>query len=36
VESWVLKLEYQNNFSRNETLERGNNEGFIASVAMGF
>jgi len=36
VESWVLKLEYQNNFTRREVLERGNNEGFIASIAMGF
>lgn len=36
VESWALKLEYQNNFSRQETLERGDNEGFIASIAMGF
>ncbi|MCB9799196.1 MAG: hypothetical protein H6757_00375 [Candidatus Omnitrophica bacterium] len=36
VESWVLKLEYENNFSRRETLERGNDEGFIASIAMGF
>lgn len=36
VESWVLKLEYQNNYSRAERLERGNDEGFIASIAMGF
>ncbi len=36
VESWVLKLEYQNNFTRYEPLERGDNEGFIASIAMGF
>ncbi|MDP3921222.1 MAG: porin [Candidatus Omnitrophota bacterium] len=36
VESWVLKLEYQNNASRIEALERGNDEGFIASIAMGF
>lgn len=36
VESWVLKLEYQNNFNRGETLERGDKEGFIASIAMGF
>ena len=36
VESWVLKLEYQNNFTRHETLERGDDEGFIASIAMGF
>lgn len=36
VESWVLKLEYQNNFTSQERLERGDSEGFIASVAMGF
>jgi len=36
VESWVLKLEYQNNLTRAETLERGDSEGFLASIAMGF
>ena len=36
VESWVLKLEYQWNKTENESLERGDNNGFIASVAMGF
>lgn len=36
VESWVLKLEYQNNETQLEALERGNSEGFIASIAMGF
>lgn len=36
VESWVLKLEYQNNHSSVEKLERGNDEGIIASIAMGF
>jgi len=36
VESWVLKLEYQINSNHNENLERGGNDGFIASVAMGF
>lgn len=36
VESWVLKLEYQNNRTQQETLERGDAEGFIASIAMGF
>ncbi len=36
VESWVLKLEYQWNDAKNETLERGDNDGFMASVAMGF
>lgn len=36
VESWVLKFEYQWNETENETLERGNNNGFFSSVAMGF
>lgn len=36
VESWVFKLEYQWNHNDGETLERGDNNGFIASVAMGF
>jgi len=36
VESWVLKLEYQNNHTDTESLERGDAEGFIASIAMGF
>lgn len=36
VESWVLKLEYQWNDTDNEALERGDNDGFMASVAMGF
>lgn len=36
VESWVLKLEYQNNISALERLERGDDDGFIASIAMGF
>ena len=36
VESWVLKLEYQNNKTSFESLERGDDEGFIASIAMGF
>lgn len=36
VESWVFKLEYQWNRTKNETLERGDSNGFIASVAMGF
>ncbi|MFQ5951952.1 MAG: porin [Candidatus Omnitrophota bacterium] len=36
VESWVFKLEYQHNKTENETLERGDDSGFMASVAMGF
>jgi hypothetical protein len=36
VESWVLKLEYQFNNNDNESLERGNRDGFISSIAMGF
>lgn len=36
VESFVWKLEYQFNDTDNESLERGSNDGFITSVAMGF
>jgi len=36
VENWVFKTEYQWNQTESETLEHGNNNGFIASVAMGF
>lgn len=36
VESWVLKAEYQWNETENEALERGNNDGFMMSIAMGF
>ncbi len=36
IESWVFKMEYQWNDTKNEALERGNNDGFIASAAMGF
>lgn len=36
IESWVLKLEYQWNKTKNEVLERGNNNGIIASMAIGF
>ncbi|MDP6686035.1 MAG: hypothetical protein QGI05_03685, partial [Candidatus Omnitrophota bacterium] len=36
VESWVMKFEYQWNNTDGETLQRGSNDGFIASVAMGF
>jgi len=36
IESWVFKLEYQWNNTKSESLERGDNNGFMASVAMGF
>lgn len=36
VENFVFKVEYQWNDTQNETLERGNNNGFISSAAMGF
>ena len=36
VENWVLKFEYQWNHTDNEKLERGDNNGFLTSVAMGF
>lgn len=36
VPSWVFKLEYQWNNKDNETLERGDSDGFVFSVAMGF
>ncbi|MCA9403418.1 MAG: hypothetical protein KC897_06530 [Candidatus Omnitrophica bacterium] len=36
VESWVMKLEYQWNDTENEALERGKNDGWFWSVAMGF
>ncbi|MEW6009299.1 MAG: porin [Candidatus Omnitrophota bacterium] len=36
IESWVFKLEYQWNRSTNETLERGDKNGMMASMAMGF
>lgn len=36
IESWVFKTEYQWNVSNNEVLERGDNEGFVASMAIGF
>lgn len=36
VESWVFKLEYQNNRKKTETLERGDADGFIASVTAVF
>jgi hypothetical protein len=36
IESWVFKMEYQWNTSTNETLERGDKNGVMASMAMGF
>ena len=36
IESWVFKMEYQWNASTNETLERGDKNGVMASMAMGF
>lgn len=36
IESWVFKLEYQWNETENEVLERGNNDGIMASMAVGF
>lgn len=36
IESWVFKLEYQFNSSKNEVQERGDNEGIMASMAIGF
>lgn len=36
IESWVFKLEYQWNTSSNEVLERGDGEGVMASMAIGF
>lgn len=36
VPSWVFKLEYQWNNKTNETLEKGDSDGFVFSVAMGF
>ncbi len=36
IESWVFKLEYQWNRTKNEVLERGNNDGIMASMAIGF
>lgn len=36
IESWVFKTEYQWNVSGNEALERGDKEGFVASMAIGF
>ncbi|TAN62191.1 hypothetical protein EPN16_02115 [bacterium] len=36
IESWVFKLEYQRNASDNEVLERGDKDGVMASMAIGF
>ena len=36
VPSWVFKTEYQWNSTKNENLERGDNNGFMTSIAMGF
>jgi hypothetical protein len=36
TETWVFKMEYQWNNSTNETLERGDKNGVVASMAMGF
>ncbi len=36
IESWVFKLEYQWNNKNNETLERGDGDGVMASMAIGF
>lgn len=36
IESWVFKLEYQRNHTENETLERGDSDGIMASMAIGF
>jgi len=36
IESWVFKLEYQWNNKNNETMERGDGDGVMASMAIGF
>ncbi len=36
IESWVFKLEYQWNNTESASLEQGDNNGVVASVAMGF
>lgn len=36
IESWVFKLEYQWNSADNEVLERGDKDGVMASMAIGF
>ncbi|MCB9772230.1 MAG: hypothetical protein H6754_06730 [Candidatus Omnitrophica bacterium] len=36
IDNFVFKLEYQWNQTDNEALERGNNNGFLSSAAIGF
>lgn len=36
IDSFVFKFEYQWNHAKNEALERGDSNGFVTSVAMGF
>ena len=36
LDTFVVKFEYQFNHTKNETLEAGDNNGFISSVALGF
>lgn len=36
VENWVFKIEHQWNYTEAESLERGDNDGWFWSVAMGF
>ena len=36
IDSFVFKFEYQWNQAQNEVLERGDNNGFLTSIAMGF
>lgn len=36
IDNFVFKLEYQWNQTDNESLERGNNNGFLSSAAIGF
>ena len=36
LESFVVKFEYQFNHTKNETLEAGDNNGFVSSIALGF
>ncbi len=36
IETWVFKMSYQINSSRNEVLERGDNDGVIFSISAAF
>ncbi|MCP4268778.1 MAG: hypothetical protein GY777_24895, partial [Candidatus Brocadiaceae bacterium] len=36
VETWVFKMDYQINSSRNEVLERGDNDGVTFSISAAF